>query len=219
VLRGARFISKTAHPRFGLYRERSPLWQPTSTNLVPSTQLANYPGARAPTAEFRPHTAFSHEYIGGAAEQRAAEEALARIREAVGPAAAEAVPSPAHAPGANARGKRPASGAASIPSAKKAAKGASPQPAEGAAQPKSMTMLSFFNKAQGPAPAPMPPPALPRSPPPTPRTEAGAAASQHARSTTKRARPTEKGKQRSSTGAAGRGCGTPKLGHTLARGR
>ena len=27
-----RYISRTAHPRFGEYRERSPLWEPTSTN-------------------------------------------------------------------------------------------------------------------------------------------------------------------------------------------
>lgn len=69
VNNGSRFFSKTAHPRMGEYRERSPLWRGTSKNrkarldytIDRNTKERKYKDAHIN------RVCFSHEYIGGAA--------------------------------------------------------------------------------------------------------------------------------------------------------
>lgn len=63
---GLRYFSKTAHPRMGQYRERSPKWKATTKNLIVrkdylsdrKTKESNYKLAHAHRC------CFSHEYIG-----------------------------------------------------------------------------------------------------------------------------------------------------------
>lgn len=59
---GKRYFSRTAHPRFGAYRDRSKAWKRTSTykklrapNAVANSQIKRFDFTR---------TCFSHEYIG-----------------------------------------------------------------------------------------------------------------------------------------------------------
>ena len=42
VALGFRYISRTAHPRFGAYREASPLWEPTKSNLTAFENVTVY---------------------------------------------------------------------------------------------------------------------------------------------------------------------------------
>jgi ABC-type lipoprotein export system ATPase subunit/GNAT superfamily N-acetyltransferase len=66
---GYRYYSKTAHPRMGEYRERSPLWKPTCKNRVIRkdyyservTKEDNYKNAHAE------RQCYSHEFIGDSA--------------------------------------------------------------------------------------------------------------------------------------------------------
>lgn len=62
--RGCRYYSRTSHPRMGQYRQQSPLWKPTGTNLKlqprtsPTTQIQDH---------WTPDTkrlCYSHQYIG-----------------------------------------------------------------------------------------------------------------------------------------------------------
>lgn len=58
----ARYFSKTVHPRLGEYRERSPLWKPTSKNKKGRT-------VKEAAVSYRDHStvtrvSYSHEYIG-----------------------------------------------------------------------------------------------------------------------------------------------------------
>lgn len=39
IARGLRYMSRTAHPRFGAYRKASPLWEPTTANETASTTV------------------------------------------------------------------------------------------------------------------------------------------------------------------------------------
>lgn len=57
---GGRFFSKTQHPRFGAFRERSPYWRATSSNLKPVPEKQNHMW-HADTNRL----CFSHEYVGG----------------------------------------------------------------------------------------------------------------------------------------------------------
>lgn len=57
-----RYFSKTVHPRLGEYRERSPLWKPTSKNKKGRS-------AKEAAETYRDHSvvtrvSYSHEYIG-----------------------------------------------------------------------------------------------------------------------------------------------------------
>lgn len=60
---GHRYFSRTAHPRMGEYREKSPLWKPTSKNKKLRTDVKH-------TNVYNNHFAdnkrvcYSHEYIG-----------------------------------------------------------------------------------------------------------------------------------------------------------
>jgi hypothetical protein len=60
---GHRYFSRTAHPRLGMYREKSPLWKPTSKNQklrVDITHKNIYNNHYADNKRI----CFSHEYIG-----------------------------------------------------------------------------------------------------------------------------------------------------------
>ena len=66
VSQGKRFFSKTAHPRMGEYRERSPLWKPTSKNR---RARQDYSGASVTKENKYRHlhqnrVCFSHEFVG-----------------------------------------------------------------------------------------------------------------------------------------------------------
>ena len=70
---GKRFFSRTAHPRMGVYRENSPLWRPTSKNLVYRTDnrgtiresMRYKKGEVVPTEDRdRRRVCYSHEYVG-----------------------------------------------------------------------------------------------------------------------------------------------------------
>jgi ABC-type lipoprotein export system ATPase subunit/GNAT superfamily N-acetyltransferase len=71
--RGLRFFEKTAHPSLGNYRNKSPLWRPTSTNMVRRTSYMKDGKARVQRGfgksiehierDFK-RICFSHEYIG-----------------------------------------------------------------------------------------------------------------------------------------------------------
>jgi hypothetical protein len=163
VLSGVRFISRTAHPRFGQYRDRSPLWKATTSNLMSFDAPTRYPGkdgkpasAPAPDGEFRSRVSFSHEYIGGKVEELAKEEGRASrkakfiSKQAGGQASADGEDQAADGPvsptdeGSVKGGKRPA-GSSSGGSSSKKAKTAAPAPRKLAAPPPgAKTMLSFF---------------------------------------------------------------------------
>ena len=70
LMQGCRYFSKTAHPRMGEYRNRSPLWKPTSKN---GRTREDY-GTGKDTYEQRykmkhaHRLCYSHEYIGGIAK-------------------------------------------------------------------------------------------------------------------------------------------------------
>jgi len=64
---GRRFFSKTAHPRMGEYRNRSPLWKPTSKNGVmrPDYLIGNDKKFSAEHKQAHAgRVCYSHEYIG-----------------------------------------------------------------------------------------------------------------------------------------------------------
>lgn len=67
VDRGCRYFSKTAHPRFGEYRNKSPLWKPTSKN---GKARPDYGKTRSKTKEdghkmgHAGRACYSHEYVG-----------------------------------------------------------------------------------------------------------------------------------------------------------
>jgi GNAT superfamily N-acetyltransferase len=66
---GCRYFSKTAHPRMGEYRNRSPLWKPTTKNGISrqdyKTRLSNFEGRYQ--MKHADRVCYSHEYIGGIA--------------------------------------------------------------------------------------------------------------------------------------------------------
>jgi GNAT superfamily N-acetyltransferase len=70
VQNGHRYFSKTAHPRMGEYRERSPLWRPTSTNKKDRQDLrhldvdAGFSWMRKKHQDLKDRICYSHEYIG-----------------------------------------------------------------------------------------------------------------------------------------------------------
>lgn len=57
---GMRYFAKTAHPRLGEYRNQSPLWRPTSKNMMKRPDAANHKRWEVNTERFT----YSHEYIG-----------------------------------------------------------------------------------------------------------------------------------------------------------
>jgi len=59
---GYRYFSRTSHPRMGGYREQSPLWKPTSSNLKPQKKNANPNWEHWNFDDKR--IAYSHEYVG-----------------------------------------------------------------------------------------------------------------------------------------------------------
>lgn len=71
---GYRYYSKTAHPRMGAYRERSPLWRATITNLLDRSsnqkKLEERRNAKRPGHQFATlihdytRVCFSHEFMG-----------------------------------------------------------------------------------------------------------------------------------------------------------
>ena len=68
VSQGCRFFSKTAHPRMGEYREKSPNWRPTSTNKKHrkdySSMKANKFRSKSTLAKHIDRICYSHEFIG-----------------------------------------------------------------------------------------------------------------------------------------------------------
>jgi GNAT superfamily N-acetyltransferase len=64
VDRGRRYFSKTAHPRMGAYRTRSPLWKPTSKNGLSREFNGKgvYNGLHKTLRVGK--QCFSHEYVG-----------------------------------------------------------------------------------------------------------------------------------------------------------
>lgn len=60
---GLRFFSRAAHPRFGLYREHSPLWKATSKNKKLRTDVT-HKNIFHGHYEDNKRICFSHEYIG-----------------------------------------------------------------------------------------------------------------------------------------------------------
>lgn len=65
---GKRYFSRTAHPRMGEYRNRSPLWRPTSKNRVARKDY-DKPGRQGSFRAYFVNTSrvcYSHEYVGSA---------------------------------------------------------------------------------------------------------------------------------------------------------
>lgn len=65
---GCRYFSKTAHPRFGEYRNQSPLWKPTSKNRRARSDYREGYATKEDGHKMR-HAArvcYSHEFIGAA---------------------------------------------------------------------------------------------------------------------------------------------------------
>jgi len=60
---GHRFFSRTAHPRFGWYREHSPLWKATSKNKKLRTDIKHDNIFNNHYADNK-RVCFSHEYVG-----------------------------------------------------------------------------------------------------------------------------------------------------------
>lgn len=63
---GARYFSKTAHPRMGAYRDNSPLWRPTSKNKKSRPDYATSAGKKE-AGHYARHIerlCWSHEYVG-----------------------------------------------------------------------------------------------------------------------------------------------------------
>ena len=62
---GKRYFSRTAHPRFGAYRDRSPLWKKTSKykKLRKASEMSQTEGSLKIIFDSE-RTCFSHEYIG-----------------------------------------------------------------------------------------------------------------------------------------------------------
>eukprot|EP00966_Prymnesium_polylepis_P056430 1305629-Prymnesium_polylepis.2 len=58
-----RCMSRTAHPKFGGYRESSPLWKPTKANLRENDR--DMWGNKVAKSR----TGYSHEFVGSAREQ------------------------------------------------------------------------------------------------------------------------------------------------------
>ena len=86
--RGADFYGQTVHPRFGAYRDASPLWRPTEANHT-APELRWLPrrltGAGKQQAvavrKQHPQMVFAHVYAGAQTGDAAAQEHLAaRVR-------------------------------------------------------------------------------------------------------------------------------------------
>lgn len=60
---GKRYFSRTAHPRMGFYREKSPLWRPTSKNKKLRTDITHKNIFNNHYADNK-RVCFSHEYLG-----------------------------------------------------------------------------------------------------------------------------------------------------------
>ena len=60
---GHRYFSRTAHPRMGFYREKSPLWKPTSKNRKLRKDITHKNLFNNHYADNK-RICFSHEYIG-----------------------------------------------------------------------------------------------------------------------------------------------------------
>ena len=84
--RGSDYFGQTVHPRFGGYRDASPLWEPTQANHT-TPQLRWLPrrltGASKQQAmavrKQRPKMVFAHRYIGGAVSDQAQRHLEARV--------------------------------------------------------------------------------------------------------------------------------------------
>lgn len=62
---GCRYFAKTAHPKLGEYRERSPLWRGTSKNKVNRKDYLKRESSRYRNKAVHAHrVCYSHEYIG-----------------------------------------------------------------------------------------------------------------------------------------------------------
>ena len=63
IEQGLRYFSKTSHIRMGEYRQKSPLWRPTATNLVDRSKSGNSKSWHHFPLE-KKRICYSHEYIG-----------------------------------------------------------------------------------------------------------------------------------------------------------
>ena len=145
VLKGVRFLSRTAHPRFGAYRNNSPLWQATTANETANlgdtfSSMKEKKGKEVKKIE-KARPSFSHEYIGD-------DECKAAAKEAKAERLAAAAATPAAAPGGGAAA--PAS-ATKEEAKKKAAVGTS----------KISTFFAGAGSSTGVSPLRTPPPAAP----------------------------------------------------------
>ncbi len=64
---GCRYFSKTSHPRMGEYREKSPLWKPTSKNRKARSDYTKFKGVTKEDGHKMRHVSricYSHEYTG-----------------------------------------------------------------------------------------------------------------------------------------------------------
>ena len=74
VSNGKRFFAKTAHPRLGEYRERSPLWKPTSKNRMVRTDATGrvHKGRFASWVVNPVRMTYSHEFVGDGSDRSTA---------------------------------------------------------------------------------------------------------------------------------------------------
>jgi GNAT superfamily N-acetyltransferase len=63
IEQGLRYFSKTSHIRMGEYRQKSPLWRPTATNLVDRSKSGSSKNWHHFPLE-KKRICYSHEYIG-----------------------------------------------------------------------------------------------------------------------------------------------------------
>ena len=63
IEQGYRYFSKTSHMRMGLYREKSPIWKATATNLADRSKSTKGKSWSHLNIE-RERICYSHEYIG-----------------------------------------------------------------------------------------------------------------------------------------------------------
>ena len=66
ISRGGRFFSKTSHPAFGIHRDKSPLWRPTSKNHMKRTDYNPQRKTKESGHKMKHahRVCYSHEYVG-----------------------------------------------------------------------------------------------------------------------------------------------------------
>ena len=157
-----RYICRTAHPALGRWREKSALWEGTSTNGVAFTETTCYNPANYKKAKVeKPRACFSHSYVGTPEERALVREQHRELdaREARAATAAAGAPAADKAAGANAAEAAAAAASSAVgPSGDSAPRLPPPRPAaSGKRKSKhgegNVKISAFFTAKSPPPPA------------------------------------------------------------------